>query len=777
MARRRTPPKKQTPPAPRPRTRPATGPADLVEEAADAAAKAKAVLPDSVPLSEPAATPETGVDESTLRSAYERYAQAQQAYELALRELDKRGAAVAAAEAEVARRADEIDERDAVQDAREMDLRRRDDEAAQLRVKLDERDSELLAGEMRLVERQEREKEEILASARVALAATLERVEAERRALDEERERGREQLRAELDDQRRQLHEERVRLQKERRELRDLKRELDLRQEDLDDLKELYDERLENAAEAATESLRLQYKHLEERHSAAREQLDRLEEQAAELERLRRAFGHREPRDVLESLATLERENTALRQSQRSFPEDAMARLTALQEEKLHWAEEHAVLVAENASLQRRLGAYESNAVELERMKVTKEAAEATVRAYQATVEDLRKDMEGLIERREGAAPFPACTKMDSTYGTPPEELLDEVPPLPELISRIRAYIAQQHRIYYSERDLRCFLAGLATSQLHLLQGISGIGKTQLPQRFAEAIGAASSIVSVGADWRTPQDLMGYYNAFERKFYESEFTQALYQAQCPEFGRQPFFVVLDEMNLSYPEQYFNDVLSAMELTQRRGAAPPSLVLMSAGVEPAPALLREGRKLLLPGNVWFVGTANHDETTVSFADKTYDRAHVLELPAEHQSFKPQPVEPLGAISTAALKRSFTAARRQHGKRVDDVREFLDGALAPRMLSEFRISWGSRVRRQLGSYVSVVLASGGSITEAVDHVVATKVLRKLRGRHEVRAQKLDNLRNELTAMWHLLDPDEPPTYSIRLLDEEIYLRGDV
>src|SRR5262249_25916943 len=161
-----------------------------------------------------------------------------------------------------------------------------------------------------------------------------------------------------------------------------------------------------------------------------------------------------------------------------------------------------------------------------------------------------------------------------------------------------------------------------------------------------------SAVVSVGADWRTPQDLMGYYNAFERRFYESEFTQSLYRAQCPAHADQPFFVVLDEMNLSHPEQYFNDVLSALEREAKR-ADQIDLVLMTSAVDPAPRLLRDGRKLPVPRNVWFVGTANHDETTLHFADKTYDRAHVMELPTRYERFKTKPVDPLPPLSWAGL----------------------------------------------------------------------------------------------------------------------------
>jgi hypothetical protein len=84
--------------------------------------------------------------------------------------------------------------------------------------------------------------------------------------------------------------------------------------------------------------------------------------------------------------------------------------------------------------------------------------------------------------------------------------------------------------LYYSERDLRCFLGGLAMSRLHLLQGISGTGKTSLPIAFARAIGAGCKVIEVQAGWRDRQDLLGHFSAFERKFYESEFLLALYRA-------------------------------------------------------------------------------------------------------------------------------------------------------------------------------------------------------------------------------------------------------
>jgi len=223
--------------------------------------------------------------------------------------------------------------------------------------------------------------------------------------------------------------------------------------------------------------------------------------------------------------------------------------------------------------------------------------------------------------------------KMDLRYRDERDDLVDDLPPLPEFVRDLSHYIAQQDELFYSESDLRLFIAGLAATRLHLLQGVSGIGKTQLPLAFAKAINATAVAVPVGADWRTPQDLTGYYNAFERRFYESRFTQAVYQANCPAHLAQPFFVVLDEMNLSHSEQYFSDVLSAVEIKEQAANAPTAIDLMTAEVQPSPRWLLDGRRLPLPRNLWFVGTANQDETTVAFAEKTLDRSNVLELPSQ------------------------------------------------------------------------------------------------------------------------------------------------
>ena len=326
--------------------------------------------------------------------------------------------------------------------------------------------------------------------------------------------------------------------------------------------------------------------------------------------------------------------------------------------------------------------------------------------------------------------------------------------------------------LYYSEEDVRSVLGGLAMSRLHLLQRISGTGKTSLPLAFARAIGADSALVEVQAGWRDRQDLVGHFNTFERRFHESEFLQAMYRAKCPANQDRPFIIVLDEMNLSHPEQYFADLLSALEQDQHR----QRLVLMTAAVDPAPRLLADsGTKLMVPSNVWFVGTANHDETTRDFAPKTYDRAHVMELPRTREKFAPESLQPGNPISLHALESAFESAVDAHKADAARAYAFLQKHFGETLDRRFRVGWGNRLERQMDRYLPVVVAAGGSIGEATDHILATKLLRKIRDRHEDRPEDIVALRDLILTDWPQIDKETQPVRCLEILAKELHRLG--
>jgi len=626
--------------------------------------------------------------------------------------------------------------------AEDEDLRRR-------RADCDEREQRLAELELRLVKQEHDARSAASGAVREALAEAQD-------SLDRERE--------DLSRQREALGKREAGLQ--------------AREEDLRDRGELFQQRTQVAVERATEQYQLQLAALERRHADLLAENERLEQKLAEYERIRRAFPDFDPDQIRGDLLRLEEENRDLRKRQPRA--DLLADLDRLREGEQRWQEDRTYLLAENERLQLQLSAYQVTGFELDRQEAVKQALQANVEAYQDEVARLKEQAEGLRRRAEGNSPFPECSKMDELYREARDDLVQELPPLHEFVRWLRSYIAQQDGLFYSEPDLRVFLAGLAATRLHLLQGVSGIGKTQLPLAFAKAIGAAAVPVAVGADWRTPPDLTGYYNAFERRFYESEFTQAAYQAGCPAYLAQPFFLVLDEMNLSHPEQYLSTVLSALEIKGERTGKEMTLELMTTQVQPSPRRLGDGRRLLLPPNLWFVGTANQDETTVAFAEKTFDRSNVLELPAKPERFEPNPTDELGPISLQALQRAFAAAERAEAKPAKAVAAFLQGDLGDRLYRDFRISAGPRTMKQLDRFVPAVCAAGGTIREAADHMLAMKVLRKIRGRYEFRIDVIESFRDDLPKYWSELPGGggtdlAEPVRSLRLLGDELHGRG--
>lgn len=504
------------------------------------------------------------------------------------------------------------------------------------------------------------------------------------------------------------------------------------------------------------------FRELADRRKA---ELDRYETAAVEM-------GHRPLPELADEVVELRKVNAMLRGELAARPAELQDKVMELEARCQTLTIERQELIRQAAELQRTADAGAISVAERQNAIETARAYQRLNTVLKQETEHLTAELTGLQTGPTKAPPFPACSAMDEdeSYQEAPE-LPSGMPTLATFVTRVRHLIAHEEGLYYSERDLRSFLGGLAASKLHLLEGISGIGKTRLPQAFAAVMGAECETVAVAAEWRSPADLLGYYNSFERKFYESPFTQALYKAQLPAFRGKPFFIVLDEMNLSHPEQYFNDLL--MELEQF--ARPRMVRLMTARVDPAPRLLADGVQLALPDNVWFLGTANNDETTVRFADKTYDRAYQLELPPTPTRFEPGEQVPLTPVSMEALSRRFSEAKTHYPDAVGQVLQFLEDVLGDHLRVNLRVSWGNRLVRQAEEYVPVVCAAGGSVGEAADHLLATKILRKLKGRVDIKQSELKSLQDLLESRWPDAWRQAGPDESVQTLREAVATRG--
>lgn len=447
--------------------------------------------------------------------------------------------------------------------------------------------------------------------------------------------------------------------------------------------------------------------------------------------------------------------------------DEQVAQLGILERARETLLSDLATLRQKNQALELQMGKLSIGVAEMQNLRDQKAAWESREAALHVCIEDLRRELGELVDKSKAQRVFPSLTGMDtdSELQTAPDAIRPRLTSLKELVDEVRHRIAAD-KLFYREKDIRAFLAGLAASRLHLLQGISGTGKTSLPLAFAKAIGAFSSLIEVQSGWRDRNDLLGYYNAFERRFYESEFLQALYRAQQPRYLPLPYLIVLDEMNLSHPEHYFADFLSALEQKE----ANQRISLLTARIDGAPQLLEESRWLRIPANVWFIGTANHDETTKDFAPKTYDRSHVMEFPRHPEAFSVKRLNAPSSLTMEALQAAFSRARHTHQALAARTTAFLEKSLTDD-LAKLGLGWGNRLERQIDSFVPVIIEAGGALGEAADHLVATKLLRKLSGRFDLNASQLKEFQERLKQAWERFDKPNPPEKCEDLLNREI------
>jgi MoxR-like ATPase len=275
-----------------------------------------------------------------------------------------------------------------------------------------------------------------------------------------------------------------------------------------------------------------------------------------------------------------------------------------------------------------------------------------------------------------------------------------------------------------------------------ILTGLSGSGKTRLAREYATALtgedAACSLTVPVQPGWYDPGPLLGYTNPVKIDEYVCPPFLKFLLAAAENLGR-PYVVVLDEMNLSHPEQYMAPLLSAMETGDW-------IHLHEKGdiFDEIPRVVRYPRNLVL------IGTVNMDETTHGLSDKVLDRAFVQEFWEIDLALYPRWDRP-----------QLDAGQKQH------VRELLEAMMAA--LSPARLHFGWRVVDDILDYLAQTSAMVGILDfeQALDDVVYSKVLPKLRGEdserlrealkgcqgaletfHLPRAKrKLDELRNDL------------------------------
>lgn len=526
--------------------------------------------------------------------------------------------------------------------------------------------------------------------------------------------------------------------------------------------------------EAKLTQLAAENKALIESKRKAIDEIDRMAQENAQFEDLKRQLTNDGINNVQEELNRLRQKNRELKHELSERYEDGLIEDNQRLEERLDdTLSQLEDLKASYAQAQNELNNTRLSALERQNLLQEKRILEEHKRVLNISIEQLKSQIDDLEDAQKGALPFALLSDMDEKFSSLASGL-QAVPSLEEFSNLMRARIANQG-LYYTNKDIRLFIAGLSMSKLHILQGISGTGKTSLARAFAKAINNPPDndnelyceVIRVQAGWRDREDLLGHYNAFEKKFYAKEALQALYRAQQPRFQNTLQIILLDEMNLSQPEQYFADFLSLLETSDIA-----KINLLDSSHHDAPLLFKNGRTLEIPKNVWFIGTANHDETTKEFADKTYDRAHVMEIHRSEKLTFDNTVDNT-QYSYSSLIERFEQAITKHQSDVDDIFELLLESELQKNLLKIKVSWGNRLQNQARKFIPVYMACGGTMAEALDHLLATKVFRigKVCGRYDTRSDKIEDINDSLLRIWETLGLSDVPEESSYLLEQDI------
>lgn len=326
---------------------------------------------------------------------------------------------------------------------------------------------------------------------------------------------------------------------------------------------------------------------------------------------------------------------------------------------------------------------------------------------------------------KDGESRFYKLTEVDQYYlsedYTPRE--YDNSFDLEGYCERFRYYAANNpdrpwRHLYYEEKIVRLFFASMATTRLIILQGISGTGKTSLPECMGHFLDNPTTIASVQPSWRDRTELFGYFNEFTKRFNETEVLKKMYEAT---WNEDVYITVLDEMNIARVEYYFAEMLSILEMPSREQWV---IDLVPSGWESDPKHVEKGR-FRLPANMWFVGTANNDDSTFAISDKVYDRGMPININSKAAPFECPVTEKL-PINYKHLESLFAKAQEEHKVSQENLDKF--ERMDDYVIQHFRLAFGNRIVKQLREFVPVYVACGGTEIDGLDYVLCNKILRK-------------------------------------------------
>ena len=338
-----------------------------------------------------------------------------------------------------------------------------------------------------------------------------------------------------------------------------------------------------------------------------------------------------------------------------------------------------------------------------------------------------------------GDSRFFKLSKIDAEWADYVPPVYDNTITLPEICERFRNFACSRLGLYYDIKIIRLFLASFASTRLIILQGISGTGKTSLPYAFGKFLQNDAIITSIQPSWRDRSELFGYFNEFTKRYNETELLRAMYEAT---YNENIYLTILDEMNIARVEYYFAEMLSILEMPSR----DEWIVDLVPNVWDSDPKHLDMGKLHLPQNMWYIGTANNDDSTFAITDKVYDRAMPIDINTKGVRFDAPLTDPMH-LSYKHLEEMLDYCKEHHKVSEENLHkiELLDNYV----IEHFRLAFGNRIVKQLREYVPAFVGCGGTELDGLDYVLARKVLRKFE------SLNLSFIRDEIDGLVDYLD----------------------
>lgn len=428
-------------------------------------------------------------------------------------------------------------------------------------------------------------------------------------------------------------------------------------------IKNKIEDGISDERETLTKQLNSKEEHLEELRNS-------LNQYSVQLERYKTVYAElgEDPIVILNKINTLEKDNNNLKNELANLPTKELEA-------------EFEILQKKHESLEYQFNdiksLYESKIKELEnnefyRLKFENvnqlliheqskaNQYEAETKNLQSRIDRLTSNNGANIDRealiRDISRPIIKFNNEDNVYVESGSQPISEI----EWLKSIQEN-CEKYEIQFPERILYAFHTSLKISdwsQLTVLAGVSGTGKSELPRLYSAFGGINFISVAVQPTWDSSDDLLGYFNSIDNKFDAQPLLRFLVQSTT-QLKNYVSIVLLDEMNLAHVENYFAEFLSKLE--ERRGSLNKDLphieVKLGAGVEPFPLGLRR--------NILWTGTMNQDETTKSLSDKVLDRGVVINFPRPTVFQRRSSMKPLSKTENLLKYETWAGTRDKPG----------------------------------------------------------------------------------------------------------------